>query len=112
MRKTRTTLIAAIAVGLLAGSAVGVAGQEPDMGIVPPVEVTGRQVDEDCRAGRAHLFRPPAIDDVHVFRPKSFRLHCDVDGGHAAADDYDVATDRQGSFVFGLAQIGNVVDRA
>ena len=36
MRKTRTTLITAIAIGLLAGSAVSVAAQEE------PVEVTGQ----------------------------------------------------------------------
>jgi hypothetical protein len=36
MRKTRTALITAIAIGLLAGSAIGVAAQEE------PVEVTGQ----------------------------------------------------------------------
>jgi len=36
MRKTRTTLITVIAIGLLAGSAIGVAAQEE------PVEVTGQ----------------------------------------------------------------------
>ena len=47
MRKTRTTLITAIAIGLLVGSTVGVAGQEQDADIVPPVEVTGRRTIAD-----------------------------------------------------------------
>jgi hypothetical protein len=48
MRKTRTPLIIAIAIGLLAGSTVGVAGQEQDADIVPPVEVTGSVTEETC----------------------------------------------------------------
>ncbi len=51
MRRIRTTLTSVIAMGLLAGSAVGVAGQEQDADIVPPVEVTGTMVDS-CRQTR------------------------------------------------------------
>jgi hypothetical protein len=41
MRKATTTLTTVIAIGLLAGSAVGVAGQDDETSIEPPVEVTG-----------------------------------------------------------------------
>ena len=44
MRKATTTLTTAIAIGLLAGSAVGVAAQT-ESDIIPPVEVTGTMVD-------------------------------------------------------------------
>ena len=49
--QARTTLTTVIAIGLLAGSAVGVAGQEQDAEIVRPVEVTGTMVDS-CRQTR------------------------------------------------------------
>ena len=46
MRKTRTTLITAIAIGLLAGSALGVAAQDAER--AAPVPVTGESRDGPC----------------------------------------------------------------
>jgi hypothetical protein len=41
VKRTRTAFISAIAIGLLAGSAVGVAAQDDETSFEPPVEVTG-----------------------------------------------------------------------
>ena len=56
MRRIRTTLTTAIAIGLLAGSAVGVAAQDAE--VAAPVEVTGTDVEGACPGGPSEYAAP------------------------------------------------------
>ena len=56
MKKSGRTLIAALAVGLLAGSAVGVVAQDPVR--MAPVEVTGTDVEGSCPGGPSTMDGP------------------------------------------------------
>jgi hypothetical protein len=49
----RTTVITAIAIGLLAGSAVGAAAQDAE--VAAPVEVTGTDVEGLCPGGPSQI---------------------------------------------------------
>ncbi len=57
------------------------------------------------------MFRAAAVEDGDVFGAQQFGLGGGVYGGVAAADDDDAAAGFDGAFVFGLAQLGDEIDR-
>ena len=50
------------------------------------------------------------IHDVDQFRAQPLALHGDVDGGHAATDNDDLAADRQAALSSAWRKLGDVVD--